>query len=101
MARKKRWEYATVADFIAAGFLGGLSVTTLTYEQYFGLSLNISRVSGRHTFSVFQALCASRADKLPPSFFEPVSSSRKEAEDRSFDYNAVLAFQRAVAGMKK
>ncbi len=62
--------------------------------------LNLPRVQGRLTHAFFQALCASKAGKLQGWFFEPVSSSPEEAQDKAFDYNAGLAFARALAGMK-
>lgn len=70
----------------------------MTYDQFFGLSLNLKRVQGRLTFAFFQALNAANARRLPVGFFESVSDSLAEAKDRAFDYNASLAVQRAMAG---
>lgn len=72
----------------------------LTYEQYFGLWLNLDSTAGRMTFAVFQALNAVKAERLPASFFEPVSASRKEAEDKAFDWTVSKNVARAMAGMR-
>jgi hypothetical protein len=78
-------------------FPGGVRLDTLTYEQWFGLWLNVPRVQGKMTHAFFQALNAFHADRLTADFFEPVSANRKEAENKAFDWNAAKDFARAVA----
>lgn len=63
--------------------------------------MNLGRAQGRQTFAFFQALCAAKAERLPAAFFEPMSSSKEEAEDKAFDFNAARATARAKAGMDR
>lgn len=67
-----------------------MSFDKLTYEDYFGLSLNAERVHGRLMHAMFRALNASRSSQLSAAFFEAVSSSREEAEDMAFSWNASM-----------
>jgi hypothetical protein len=98
MARKKRWEYARISDFVTA--FGKLDLNTLTYEQYFGLSLNVDRAYGRQAFSVFLGVAAASPNaKVSAGFFEPVTYSREEAEDAAYEVNAQRTLARAMAEM--
>lgn len=57
-------------------------------------------MQGRLTHALFTALRAFHASRVPVSFFMPVSASRKEAEDKAFDYNADKTFARAVSELR-
>lgn len=70
---------------------------TMTYEQFWGLSMNVTRVSGRLTHAVLAALGAVNAENLSPSFFEPIATSRRQAEDMAFERNAAVTFARACS----
>ena len=79
-----------------------MNLDTLSYEQYYGLQLNIHRVHGRAAFAVFQGVGFAFSDgKIPPKFFEPICNSAEEAEDIAFSVSAQRAFANAVAGKKR
>ena len=86
-----------MTDF-AAAFPGSLDPARLSYEQFFGLTLNLGRIQARQSYAIFQGLNAASADRLPAWFFEPVSASSDEARDKAFDHNAARAVARAMAG---
>lgn len=96
MVEKKRADSRNDADFLSA--YGGMqSFEKLSYGDYVGLVLNVSRVQSRHAYAVYQGSVAAKGGKVSASIFEGVTESEEEAEELAGSVNRAYEFAKAIA----
>ena len=74
------------------GIPGGRGGRGLSYEDEFGLFLNIERIEKRWGFVAITAIISGLAGNIPKSFFEGVSHTDAEAEFAAQQYADKKAF---------